>query len=81
LKDLNKFPTTQFVYNQIWQSSFKKYKVHLVILGKTRTCNFFLNGHILCNELKKTHFWIHIEFIKKLGQFKQKYIVDLFMLF
>jgi len=30
----------------------KKYKVHLIILGKIRTCNFAKNGHILCNKLK-----------------------------
>jgi hypothetical protein len=53
--------------------------MYLIILRKTKTCNFTKIGHVLCNDNKflkdlTNAFWIGIEFTKILGQFKQKEI-------
>jgi hypothetical protein len=39
LKDLNKFPITQLVYNQMWQTFFINIKITPNHIGKIRTCN------------------------------------------
>jgi hypothetical protein len=43
-----------------------KFLLYLIILGKIKTYNSFLNGYLLCNDFLKIqelmHFWIHNEF-------------------
>jgi hypothetical protein len=62
LKDLNKDPTPQLVYNQMWLDLFmddchfnniakiNNFFFNLIILGKINNCNFSKNGHILYKE-------------------------------
>jgi len=61
LKDLNKFPTPQLVYNQMWVNllmddchfnniiKINKKTFYLIILGKIKNCNSSKIGHILHN--------------------------------
>jgi hypothetical protein len=59
LKDLNKFPIPQLVYNQMWlilllddchinnNAKLIRQTLYLTILGKIETCNFSEITHIL----------------------------------
>jgi hypothetical protein len=58
LKDLNKFPTPQIIYNQMWLNLLMDdchfsnianiiKSLYLIISGKINICNFSKIGHIL----------------------------------
>jgi hypothetical protein len=54
LNDSNKFPTTQLVYNQMWQFFTDYYhfnnKFYTYHIGENQNLQFLKKKHILCNE-------------------------------